>query len=182
MNLRDLEEDEQKKEFYAYLNKMPIYIKALEIYDTCYVLTDSLYAKYRTEFFFQLFELDELGLKTKKILLLIELQEKTENVMMPYTNTVVSCLYEIRIIAEDMLTDLEFLISNIKEEGDELYILQLIKEINEFRYLFIEWIKTYRHHGAKLDMWGLTNPLKQITDFKQNEDDSELYYGSSLLK
>lgn len=183
MNLRDINDVEQQEAFYKYLNKMPIYIKALEIYETCYVLSDKFHAKRHKEIFYELFKVDQFPVKAKEILHIIEMQEKIDKVMYSNAGSVVYKLYEIRAIAEDLLMNIRF-ISGCIEKEDMPYFLQLIKEMNEFRYLFIDWLKTFKDHSNKIDKWGFTNPLKRISEFKQYDDENnnELYYGNSLLK
>lgn len=55
------------------------------------------------------------------------------------------------------------------------YCELLRKEIEEFRLLFIEWVKTFDPWNYKIDRWGLFNPPGvSHDDIDPNEDEDEI--------
>ncbi len=75
----------------------------------------------------------------------------------------------IRKAAKDMLTS----VSGIEIMGfeDTEYLDLLRNEIDEFRILFAEWVKTFDPWNYIIDRWGLFNPPGVNYDDKDPDDD-----------
>lgn len=75
----------------------------------------------------------------------------------------------IRKAARELITDSH----TLEEFGfkETEYLEVLIKEIDEFRILFAEWVKTFDPWDYILDDWGLFNPPGINYDDKDPDDD-----------
>lgn len=75
----------------------------------------------------------------------------------------------IRKAAKELSTDLVFLEMNGYKDVEYLNLLR--NEINEFRILFAEWVKTFDIWNYHIDRWGLFNPPGINYDDHDPDDD-----------
>ena len=75
----------------------------------------------------------------------------------------------IRKAARELITDTRGL--DINGYKDEEYLDILRNEIEEFRLLFAEWVKTFDPWNYLIDRWGLFNPPGINYDDPDPEDD-----------
>lgn len=75
----------------------------------------------------------------------------------------------IRKAAKELSTDLVFLEMNGYKDVEYLNLLR--DEINEFRILFAEWVKTFDIWNYHIDRWGLFNPPGINYDDHDPDDD-----------
>ncbi|GAB1857290.1 hypothetical protein MHTCC0001_21260 [Flavobacteriaceae bacterium MHTCC 0001] len=75
----------------------------------------------------------------------------------------------IRRCARELITDTQ----GIQMHGfkDIEYLDLLRKEIDEFRILFAEWVKTFDCYNYNIDRWGLFNPPGVNYDDKDPDED-----------
>lgn len=75
----------------------------------------------------------------------------------------------IRKSARELLTDSAGLVSLGFKDVDYLEILR--NEVDEFRVLFAEWVKTFDPENYSIDRWGLFNPPGVNYDDHDPDDD-----------
>jgi len=75
----------------------------------------------------------------------------------------------IRKSARELLTDSAGLVSLGFKDVDYLEILR--NEVDEFRILFAEWVKTFDPENYSIDRWGLFNPPGVNYDDHDPDDD-----------
>jgi len=75
----------------------------------------------------------------------------------------------IRMSARELLTDSTGLVSLGFKDVDYLQILRA--EVEEFRVLFAEWVKTFDPDNYSIDRWGLFNPPGVNYDDHDPDDD-----------
>ncbi|NER16242.1 hypothetical protein [Spongiivirga citrea] len=75
----------------------------------------------------------------------------------------------IRKSARELLTDSTGLVSLGFKDVDYLEILR--NEVDEFRILFAEWVKTFDPENYSIDRWGLFNPPGVNYDDHDPDDD-----------
>jgi hypothetical protein len=75
----------------------------------------------------------------------------------------------IRKAARELITDARGL--DIHGYKDEEYLDLLRKEVDEFRVLFAEWVKTFDQWNYIIDRWGLFNPPGVNYDDHDPDDD-----------
>jgi len=75
----------------------------------------------------------------------------------------------IRKAARELITDARGIQMNGFKDTEYLDLLRI--EIEEFRVLFAEWVKTFDPWNYSIDRWGLFNPPGINYDDKDPDDD-----------
>ncbi len=142
------------------IEKMPLYRKAMEILDTVQrleslVAEENLYLKEVITFM----RADAMQIPAK-----IAGAEGVDLYDLKMENAAI-----IRKNAREIYVSCNgFLIEDFKETE---YLNLLRREIEEFRILFAEWVKTFDPWNYLIDRWGLFNPPGVNYDDKDPDDD-----------
>lgn len=127
--------------------QMPIFQKGLEIYELTVKITDLIPEEDQVLFAFKNFMLEDAAILTVKV-----------------AGAEAADLYDVRMENATMIRkaarDLTTHCSGLKISGfKETQYLHLIREaIEEYRMLFIAWVKTFDQWNYEVDSWGLFNP------------------------
>lgn len=142
------------------IKKMPLFIKAMEILDTVQRL-ESLVAE------------ENLYLKEVATFMLADAMQIPAKI----AGAVGAGLYDLKMenaaiirknAREIYVSCNGFLMEDFKETE---YLDLLRREIEEFRILFAEWVKTFDPWNYLIDRWGLFNPPGINYDDKDPDDD-----------
>ncbi len=150
------------------LEKLPIYKKANEIYDICMKFTDLIIDEHHASDKIELQMLVETARHIRENAMIIPVKisgaEAVElyDIKMENAAIIRKCAREIRTntFSFGMLEHLEL-----------DYIKLIRNEIEEFRILFAEWVKTFDQWNYIIDRWGLFNPPGIEYDDHDPDDD-----------
>ena len=125
------------------INAMPIMQKALQILDVTEALLETLPEDDITEHYKHVMLEDALTLSSK-----IAAAEGTDLYTFRMENAVI-----VKVACRSLVTQT----SGLKMMGlsDPRYLQVLLDEVEEFRLLFVEWIKTFDRKKDIRDNWGL---------------------------
>lgn len=161
--------DEQEEQDYDSIRKMPLYQKGLEIYELAYKITGLV-----TD--------DEYGSLGKEENELLKhhaeyLKNNASIINAKIAGAEGADLYDLRMenaaiirkAAREILTDS----TGLKIYGFEHveYLDLLRNEVEQFRVLFAQWVKTFDPWNYSIDRWGLFNPPGVNYDDKDPDDD-----------
>ena len=158
------------------LEKSPLYLKAKEIQRLVDTIVDVVYASdlaYETEVEGQIIDENINYMVENSILIPANIAGAFPEDL-PYDLRMENAAL-IRKAARELLTDA----TSIESFGfkDIEYLDVLRKEIDEFRILFAEWVKTFDPWNYMIDRWGLFNPPG--VNFDDHDPDDDLPFNSS---
>lgn len=166
------------------LEKEDIYIKAIQLYKASRQLAENMFIHYRGTSFYTDTDIENLVKTNEELIQHIEsLEIYREQEEITDLNAVFSLLFKLRNSAEKIAR--VFLVCNnlFIEFGlmtEHKQIQKLVKLINEFRILFLDWIQFFNKYWEYEDKWGLTNPILQFPA-PENISLKDDYYGSNAL-
>lgn len=151
------------------INNLPIYQKALEILDLVLKISDFMNDEATDkikgeEYEFVSFHIDEMKANAYLIPAKISGASAVELYDIKMENAAL-----IRMAAREIMVGC----NGFKDHGLQgLEYLELLRsEIDEFRVLFAEWVKTFNPWDYIIDRWGLFNPPGVSYDDHDPDDD-----------
>jgi len=152
------------------IEQSPLFIKAKEIQRLVDTLVDVVYEselEYETEVEGAIID-ESINYMAENAILIPEKIAEVFEDDMPYDARMENAIL-IRKAAREILTDSTSIESFGFKDFDYLDVLR--KEIDEFRILFVEWVKTFDPWIYIIDRWGLFNPPGiNYDDFDPDED------------
>lgn len=166
------DEDEERPKNHEDIEKMPIYVKAMEIYE---IVRSIIEAVENTDIDF-----DRENAEFQSDWIERSLHYLMENALVlpaKIAGAEGGDIYDIRMenasiirkSAMELITDARALEINGYEETEYLNLLRI--EIDNFRILFAEWVKTFDVENYYIDRWGLFNPPGVNYDDHDPDDD-----------
>ncbi|MGJ8666679.1 MAG: hypothetical protein ACSHW7_09955 [Patiriisocius sp.] len=166
------DEDEERPKNHEDIEKMPIYVKAMEIYE---IVRSIIEAVENTDIDF-----DRENAEFQSDWIERSLHYLMENALVlpaKIAGAEGGDIYDIRMenaaiirkSAMELITDARALEINGYEETEYLNLLRT--EIDNFRILFAEWVKTFDVKNYYIDRWGLFNPPGVNYDDHDPDDD-----------
>lgn len=147
--------EENKKELLKAISNLPIYLKAIDIYDTMLLLSDNIFSFHRNANDGCIVLDNNLIGNTKELILFINSMERSKVVFRKYNSTEggFENLMRLRLF----FPEFENRIDNIWDmhNSPELYET-LKKEYAEFKLLYVDWIKTFDYLKEHKDDWGFS--------------------------
>ncbi|WP_271392693.1 hypothetical protein [Aequorivita sinensis] len=163
------DDDFDSMEHHNHVRQMPIYIKAEEISNLVYHLVKSVEntdIKYKRKGEKKLMEYNLSYMMENSLIIPTKIMgaESVDAYDLKMENATI-----IRKSAREIINDLQ----GIEMLGfDEIEYLDLLrKEVENFRVLFAEWVKTFDPWDYTIDRWGLFNPPGINYDDHSPEDD-----------
>ncbi len=151
------------------IRKMPVFIKANEIYELVRYIIESVEKTdidYKHEYESEMIKHNLQYMAENSLIIPAKISgaEAADIYDLKMENAAI-----IRKAARELITDARGIQMNGFKDTEYLELLR--KEVEEFRILFAEWVKTFDPWNYIIDRWGLFNPPGVNYDDKDPDDD-----------